>query len=186
MHKIHPPLLIVDVQPAYQAAFRRDLVQDILEHIRTVPREVPVVIVSVNEELSGDSSEDILSFWVDSGMEEALFERVTFIEKEYAFFRGWMDNGVPADEIVATGKKMVDLGLYDSRDMAETDLSECAPSAVDLADCMFMPEALDLGDAYKDAFWHVCGGGTDECLKEVELWMDVVGIDHERIESLTY
>lgn len=181
-----PPLLIVDVQPAYQNAFRVGLVEDILEHIRGLPLEVPVFIVSVNEELSGDTHEDILMFWMDNGMDETLFERVRFIEKDYAYFRGWMDNGVPDDEIVATGKILVDLGLNDSRDLDENLLARCAPSAIELCDCMFMPDPLELDDRYKHVLWHVCGGATNECLKEVELWMDVVGIEHHRIDELTY
>lgn len=182
----HPPLLIVDVQPAYQRAFRRDLVQNILEHINTVPEDVPVFIVSVTHELSGDTPEDVLAFWMDAGMDDATYNRVTFIEKGYAFFRGWMDNGVPDDEIVATGKRLVELGLYDSRDLAEAELAISAPSALALSDCMFLPTPLGLDSRYRNALWHVCGGGTDECLKEVELWMDVVGIEHTRLEDLTY
>lgn len=182
----HPPLLIVDVQPAYKSAFRGGLVQDILEHIATVPDDTPVFIVSVCHELSGDTREDILGFWLDSGMDEAMFDRVTFIEKEYAFFRGWMDNGVPDEEIVATGKRLVELGIYDSRDLAESDLAMYAPSAIDLSDCMFLPTPLGLDSRYHNALWHVCGGGDAECLKEVELWMDVVGIEHTRLDDLTY
>lgn len=182
----NPPLLVVDVQPAYASAFRRHLVRDILVHIKRQPSDTPIVIVSVNEELSGDTPEDIQAFWSDSGMDEETFQRVTFIEKEYAFFRGWMDNGVPDEEIVAIGKRLVDLGLYDSRDLELSEVEQHAPSAIDLADCMFMPHSLELDSSYKKALWHVCGGGSDECLKEVELWMDVVGISHERLSELTY
>lgn len=49
--------------------------------MREVPDDRPIIVVSVNQELSGDDSSDIREFWESYGMEEELFERIAFIEK---------------------------------------------------------------------------------------------------------
>lgn len=180
------PLLVVDFQPAYQKAFTSHLVQEVLKEMRLVPDGVPILVVSVNEELSGDASWAIRDFWESHDMEPELLERVTFLEKPYAFLRGWMDNGVPEDEIVTVLREMRQRRKNDSRDLPEEVIEEHSSRAADLADAVFLPYELESETAYRIPSWRICGGGYNECLRELELWLASCDIEFERLEHLTY
>ena len=95
------PLLVIDFQPAYAKCFGSWMTREVLALMRGMSPAEPIVVVSVNEELSGDDATSIQEFWIEQGMDEELMERVTFLEKPYAFFRSWMDQGVEDHEIVA-------------------------------------------------------------------------------------
>jgi hypothetical protein len=180
------PLLVVDFQPAYKKAFTYNLIQEVLDEMRQVPEGEPILVVSVNEELSGDAPWDIREFWERHGMESELFDRITFLEKPYAFLRGWMDNGVPSDEIVAVLKEMRKRSKNDSRDLPEDVIAELAPCAADMSDAIFLPCEVEHERAYRIPSWRICGGGYHECLRELELWLESRSIDFERLEHLTY
>lgn len=180
------PLIVVDFQPAYQKAFTPRLVQAVLAEMRSVPEGEPILVVSVNEELSGDAPWDIRDFWEGHDMEPELFDRITFLEKPYAFFRGWMDNGVSEDEIIEVLKEMRRRGKTDSRNLPGSVIEELSPRGADLADALFLPGELENEPAYRQPTWRICGGGYQECLREVELWLASRGIDFTRLEYLTY
>jgi hypothetical protein len=180
------PMLVIDVQPAYASAFGKWFTNEVLDQMRKVPADQPLVIVSVNEELSGDTSEGIRDFWEREGMEDELFKRAIFLEKPYAFFRGWMDCGVPHDEIVTVAKELRRRRKYDSRQLPVDVLSELAPAGFDLADPLFLPYELEVESHYRQPTWSICGGGRDECLKEVELWLHSCSIAYNRLDHLTY
>jgi hypothetical protein len=158
----------------------------VLDEMAKVPDGTPIIVVSVNEELSGDEPWGIRDFWENHGMEPELFDRITFLEKPYAFLRGWMDNGVPSDEIVATLKEMRKRGKNDSRCLPEDVIAELAPSAVDLSDAVFLPCEVEHERAYRLPSWRICGGGYSECLRELEIWLESRDIDYDRLEHLTY
>jgi hypothetical protein len=180
------PLLVVDIQPAYAAAFGSRLTDDVLEEMRQVPEGQPIVVVSVNEELSGDDADAIREFWFGQGMDEELFERAIFLEKDYAFFRSWMDLGVPEEEIVTVARELRRRGVYDSRELPEDVLSEIAPGGAALCDALFLPYDLESERHYQQPAWRICGGGRGECLREVELWLDSCSIPYDRLDHLTY
>lgn len=182
------PLLVIDVQPAYCAAHQGwQLARDVLERMELVPADVPVVVVSVNEELSGDTPAAVQEFWLDAGMTDEQFERITFLEKPYAFFRSWMDCGVPESEIVAVAKRLRKRNLYDSRDLPGAILRKLAPRGFELdGDMLGLPYELETEPVYKQPHWDICGGGRDACLHEMELWFDSNGIGYTRLESLIY
>jgi hypothetical protein len=180
------PLIVVDIQPAYQKAFTHHLAQAVLDEMRSVPEGEPIIVVSVNEELSGDAEWNIREFWEGQDMEPELFDRITFLEKPYAFLRGWMDNGVPEDEIVAVLKEMRRRRKTDSRDLPEEDIEEISSRGAELSDPLILPEELEDERAYRGPAWRICGGGYNECLREVELWLASRDIEFERLEHLTY
>lgn len=180
------PLLVIDIQPAYSAGFGRRLTEEVLQEMRQVPANEPIVVVSVNEELSGDNADAIREFWLEQGMDDELFERAVFLEKDYAFFRSWMDLGVPEEEIIAIAREMRRRKVYDSRDLPEDVLADIAPGGADLCDAIFLPYELEIERQYKLPAWRICGGGRGECLREVELWLDSCSISYNRIDHLTY
>lgn len=179
------PFLVVDIQPAFAHAFTDKLVEEVLATMRAVPDGEPIVVLSVNEECSGDTPESVLDFWVEKGMDEALRERVTFLEKDFGFFRGWMGN-TDDFEIVNVARALRSRRVWDSRELPEELLEELAPTAYLGVDCLFLPHELESSPILRQHAWEVCGGGRNECLKEVELWMTSANISHQRIDHLTY
>jgi hypothetical protein len=180
------PMLVVDIQPAYTGGFGGRLTYEVLAEMRQMSEGQPLIILSVNEELSGDGPQAIQEFWEEQGMEEALFERAIFLEKPYAFFRGWMDNGVPDEDIVAVAKELRKQRKSDSRDLPGKVLAKISPVGAVRCDPLFLPYELEIEPRYRQASWRICGGGRDECLKEVELWLDSCNIAYNRIDHLTY
>ena len=180
------PLMVVDVQPGYSSAIMPWMPGAILQAMRQTDEDVPILIVSVNEELTGDTPASIEMFWQDHGMDDELFSRVTFLEKPYAFFRGWMDNGVDEDEIVATVQTLRKHRVGDSRNLDSSLLAEIAPHGHTLASPLYLPWELEEQRAYRQPAWRLCGGARDECLKEVELWLASMCIGFERLDHLVY
>lgn len=179
------PLLVIDIQPAFAGSFGSRLTQEVLREMQQVPDDQPIVVVSANEELSGDDADAIREFWENCGMDEALFERAIFIEKDYGFFRGWMGS-FPDEEIVAVAKELRRRGIYDSRDLPEDVMSELAPEGGGSCDAVFLPYDLEKASHLQQPAWRICGGGRDECLREVEIWLDSCAIAYERMDHLTY
>ncbi|MDO8414835.1 MAG: hypothetical protein Q7S87_01340 [Agitococcus sp.] len=164
------PLMVIDVQPAYASAFGLHYVKSIIEEMRK-SRHRKIVVVSVDEEFSGDSMEDIQVFWARHGMTKALFNRVQFVEKTYGFFRGWMDCGIRDDEIVNTARELRCHQNWDSRNMTVAALERVAPSAVGLVNPLYLPSELESNLVFREPTWNLCGGAAHECLKEMELWL---------------
>lgn len=180
------PLLVVDVQPAYANWMSPRLPTNILAHLRSNPRQ-PVMFISVNEELSGDTESDIQEFWADHGLDEDLASGIRFEFKSYAFLRGWMDNGVADDEIVETCRALRQGGIYDSRDIPAETLTELSAEGAELADPLILPYELEILRCFQPGMTlDICGGGRNECLKEMELWLASLDIRCNRIEHLVY
>jgi len=181
------PLLVIDFQPAYAKCFGSWMTREVLALMRGMSPAEPIVVVSVNEELSGDDATSIQEFWIEQGMDEELRERVTFLEKPYAFFRSWMDQGVEDHEIVAVAQKLRQTGIGDSHELDSEVLAELSQAGADLGhDALFLPWEMERNPCYQRPAWNICGGGRDECLKEVELWLQSCSIEAHRIEHLIY
>lgn len=177
-------LAIIDVQPCYRRG--ADAVRDALVPLLNRGDYANVVFIRANEELSGDTAFDAMDYWVSAGLRTEILDRAAHVEKSYAFFRGWMDYGVADASIVEATQLLRSHNKWDSRalsakqlDAIDTDLPEFDP--------VFRPYELEeVADLFKPLSWALCGGGRNECLKEFELWMDSLGVAHERLEHLVY
>lgn len=193
MQSKNPGLLVIDLQPAYARADQACnhitpwLMSRVIEHIRLLPADAPVNAMFVNEELSGDTLPDIQAFWLEHGADDALIERMDWSEKSYAFLRGWMDNGIDEDDIAATLREMRRRSVWDSRDFAPEELAHICPSGSELCDPLLRDQDVEtLLQRLRGTNWSTCGGGRDECLKEVELVLRSADIRFERLDHLTY
>ncbi len=161
-------LVVVDIQPAHYKHCNRVLgkaVQMMNDHSGRV------FIVFNGEDLGMDSKSDVLEYFHDAGVDEDVLGRAKWIEKGYGFLRSWMDEGVSKSDIVSTIEQMLETKAYDSRDL--DDLPEDVPKD----DPIFLPEEL------VKAFTGVTsptliGGGKDECLAELSILLDGMGVKH--------
>jgi hypothetical protein len=175
-------LLVVDVQPAYAAGC--DIIAaKVAQRINNTVK--PVTIMWVGDGLTRDSEESVREYLREYGARPGRLAEAHFVEKGYAFFRGWMDQGVADDDIIKVGRNMLDNGLYCS-------------DAVDFealygADVPDFPELDNLHHPQFDdtrlrslSSVETCGGGSNECLAEIELWLQMRHLPFKRLDSLVY
>lgn len=181
-------LLLVDLQPAYLGRGSCGLMQRVFEHIDALPEHTPLIAMYVHEELSNNFLEDVQQFWRDQGARDELIDRIQWVEKDYAFLRGWMDNGVDDDTIVSVLRTMQDLRKTDSRELDEGLLEELAPRRPRYDPLIASHYVYDAVRAMRRraSRWFTCGGGLNECLKEVELVLDAQQVNYEQLAHLTY
>jgi len=181
-------LLLVDLQPAYVGRRNVGLMERVLEHINTLPPEAPLMAMYVHDELSTDLLEDVHQFWLDHGADEDLINRIQWVEKDYAFLRGWMDNGVDDETIIGVLQTMQGLRKKDSRDLDDAILEELAPHRPRYDPLIASDYVYDAVRTMKHqaSKWFTCGGGLQECLKEVELVLDAQKVDYAQLAHLTY
>ena len=187
-------LLVVDLQPAYArpsagSTISSHLMRNTLAHISALAEDTPVTVLYVCEELSGDTLLDVHDFWLEHGADEALLQRLNWVEKPYGFLRGWMDNGIDEDDICAVLQELRKRSCWDSRDLDDDTLERLSPDGFALDSPLFRDDAVDklLADALRTGgAWETCGGGQGECLQEVELVLQSGGVPFERLHHLTY
>ncbi len=182
-------VLLVDLQPGYGGGIGRYLMRDVLVELSRLPESVPLYAFYVNEELSGDTLESVQDFWREHGADESLIERIDWREKSYAFFRGWMDNGVASDDIVAVARALRERSLWDSREADEALLTSLSERGAELCDPLWRDENVErLCEELTRLHGPLltAGGGREECLAEVELALDAWNVPFERQNHLTY
>lgn len=178
-------LAIIDVQPCYQQGATS--VRNALIPMLNRGEFDNIVFVRVNEELSGDTEWDAMAYWEEAGLDPDVLANAHHLEKTYAFFRGWMDNGVDDDVIVEVVKCLRSHNEWDTR-MLEPELLDSFDEGLSTrADPLFRPDELESESRlFERKTWTLCGGGRHECLKEFELWLDSLNVSHDRIEHLVY
>lgn len=175
-------LLVVDVQPAY-GSFSDCIAKRVAQRINNTCK--PVLIYWVGEGLTEDTEQDVYDYLRKAGAYRPRLDQATFVEKGYGFYRQWMDNGVPPEMIVNAGIAMNEQGLYSS-------------SQLDL-ESLFGDQAGELprwGDITRPGFndarllacdgFETCGGGREECLAEMELFLQIHHKPYARLEHLVY
>lgn len=143
----------------------------------------------------GMISEEEYKHWLYEQAEitEETMDRAIFYDKGYAFFRYCMDNGLGDDEIADLVKFMLQRDINDSRDMTQEfwqeymelhnnidikDLLEPAQDAINI------PALMDFLQSYNNIV--ICGGGENECLKEVEIALKALNKPYDVYRQYVY
>lgn len=176
-------LVVVDVQPAYHFCCAH-IARDVARRINNTRK--PVVIVWVGEGFTSDTEDDVRHYLHEAGARPSRLAACRYLEKDYGFFRGWMDYGVARETIVSVGTEMMRSGRHDSESL---DLAAfLGPEEVDrlpafdhLRRPCFDNTTLRLLDSVE-----TCGGGENECLAEFELYLAMTGKPYTRLENLVY
>lgn len=188
-------LIVVDIQPEYKKFMPSKLVDNLIRYITEKFDKLHQVLFLYNGEELGMISEDDYKIWlIDNGLEEELVDQCHFFDKGYAFFRNIMNQGFDDDAIGALIQYMIKHKIRDSRDMADVDWdsylrekdSDVAVKEFikDNEDAIYIPELVDFLKPINNIA--LCGGGVDECLKEVEFVLDALKKPYELIKRYSY
>lgn len=187
-------LIIVDVQPEYQDGFNywfREFIRYLNKNYRNFNR---ITMFFNGPELGMIEEHEYRDWWMDNGLDEDVIDYVHFYDKSYAFFRYCMDEGIDEDSIVNLVKFMYDNEINDSRDLTENfwdeyigqygdddirDLLEFSDDAIHIPD--LMSELRNYGNDLT-----ICGGGVNECMKEIEIALLALGKRYNVFDKFTY
>jgi hypothetical protein len=199
------PVIVVDVQPEYCEPG----INDGSEHpicvdiIRFVTKQTGPVLMFVNAEDQGQTADtvaDVKLYWEDTMRELANdyeneqpidWSRFQIVDKGYGYFRSWMDQGVSPAAIIRVIRAMYLNRISDSREFEDID-PELLPRLVGSEwDAWMYHDAIttnwtSIAQLKRFSGAYIVGGGRNECLREVELLMNVFNIRYKRIDSLVY
>ena len=182
-------ILVVDVQPAYRH-YSDSFVHSLCNFLNTQKGSIHVMYNG--EGLTEDSVEDVAEYLLINGLNPAL-ENINFIEKEYGFLRSWIDTGVPDRIIIKVIRSMAQNLVNDSRelDMNTTldpaEIAQLVKLRIDWNDDgIYFPYFLNVPQLKKMSPFYMCGGGRNECLREIELICNAFNIKYRRIDKFIY
>lgn len=185
------PILVVDVQPAYHG-WCGSLVRNIADTLNAT-RRTPISFCWVGQGITNDTEDEVKWYLRDNGVRKGIIENALFIEKDYGFLRDWMDGGVDHAVILETLRHMRANGIHDSDDISAHDMADLLMANSEIG--ASSPGRILSGGCWDDRrvdrllsseHLRICGGGEDECLLEMELWLQSHNVVTERLEHLVY
>lgn len=181
---LHQPLVCIDIQPEYSRMihFTRDLMSFI--NIRN-GRSTLMLVNGEDTGVSSDSISSIREYWEDYGLKRSCYRNLRIKDKGYGYLRSWMDS-VPDDIIIRVIRYMARNKISDSRDISEGSLLKLFNGRDPIYDDPISINWLNFRSIgqYNDCL--LCGGGRDECLREVSLMFDAYGIRYTLMNRFIY
>lgn len=188
-------LVVVDIQPGYHSSchlITEAVVEKINNSIKEDGSSTPVIFFYVGRDLDVDSKDDVIGYLLEHGLEEEKIRHIRFIEKGYGFYRAWMDQGVSEEIILNAAKLMKEEEIYDSRDFEHEHWVTIAGENYQkmyhlFDDNIYYPDfntKLILREDVDN--FELIGGGRQECLKEIELFLKASGKTLTVNEKLCY
>jgi len=187
-------MIVIDVQPFYHN-HHKHIVPRLIEHVNQMTGDVLWFHNGCNVGIE-DTVHEQKMYLLENGMDEDRLDEITFVEKDYAFFRGWMDNGIDEDIIIAAGKYMYKNRINDSRDLEVEDFVKFLPrperdtftdedELYKNEDALHWPD-IDINKLKRYNNAYLVGGGRDECLEEMRLLLEMVGMKYKLLNEFIY
>ena len=189
-------LFSIDIQPEYENSitFIDTYIQYLNENYNTLNS---LTFFFNGENTLGMISENDYRYWLmRNGLSEEVLEYASFYDKGYAFFRYCMDEGIDDEDIVALVKFMMNNNINDSRDITkelwnqfvienEIEQSEARDLLEASDDMINVPDLMDYLKNYYGKIT-LCGGGIDECMKEVEIALMTLDKPYNVLTQFSY
>ena len=187
-------LIIVDVQPEYQSNIGFDvgeMLQNALENYSKI------LVLWNGPDLSMSSRDELVGYYYQSFLDvggtdeefDELLGKCTFYDKGYGFFRDLMDHPCfDEDSVVAIVRYMLDNDVRDIRELTPEDVEQIGIDDLLVDDLegygFFVPDLRDVLPRWSGS--DICGGSVDECLAEVEILAQAMGLRFKRLGDFTY
>lgn len=186
-------LVVVDIQPDYYDGFSyffHDFINFINDNFNSLDR---LTFLFNGPDLGFPSESEYKWWWIENGLNEEIIENSSWFDKGYAFFRYCIDSGIDDEEVVALVKFMINNNINDSKDITEEFWNEFIEEynfsdVRDLLeisdDCINIPELMNELRPMSNIV--VCGGGINECLKEVEIALQALDKPYNVLTKFVY
>lgn len=166
-------VIVVDVQPSYKR-----YIGDVHRYMKYLNKAGPILALYNGPDMGMESKQDILEWWIDNGFDPDKESDITWEEKGYGFFRGWMDTGFDDETITKAVRYMLDTRKYDSRDVKAEDWAKIfdegtVQDIMDADDSIGLPH-INLNILRRFSGASLIGGGCRECLAEVQILLDAL------------
>lgn len=168
--------IICDIQPQYQKCISFNLPEATNWINEGTPENT--IFFFVGPELDCDTKEDVMDFFVEYELKDEFLNQSKWIDKNYAFFRDWMDQGISRDKIVWAVKWMIEEGIYDSRDL-EMEVEDLEEGNI------YLP-SFDFAVLKEFDGAEIIGGGRNECLEELTILLDAMEIKYTINNQFVY
>ena len=177
-------LIIIDVQPAYNN-FINFNIDDFTKWINDSSFD-EIFCLYNGTELGYDDEYRVEDWYYECGLDRDI--NLRFFEKSYGWFRDFMED-VDEETIVTIGKYMIEHDIWDSRHFKKNDIKILKGKGVRYLGSdrvMYIPELKNylVNNIYNDEHITICGGGSDECYKEVSLLLQMM--DYKYSEKMKF
>jgi hypothetical protein len=190
-------LINVDIQPEYLKGIHFNLYQ----WVDMINKHKGKVIFLYNGyDTMGLISEDEYKIWLyELGIKESIvYGSAILYDKGYCYFRSCIDANINDQAIVQLVKFMIENNINDSRyitpnfwkkfinkykddDYSTGELKDLLEMS---DDCINIPNLMDFLRKYNNIL--ICGGGQNECLKEVEIALMALDIPYTSLNEFIY
>lgn len=186
-------LCVVDIQPEYQShiSFLNSFINFLNENYENLANLT--FFYNGYDTLGMISENDYKIWWLENGLDEHIVDNAIFYDKGYAFFRYCIDENIDDNQIVNMIKYMIEKDVNHSRDLdkdfwdefIERYGNEDVRALLEFSDDMInIPDLMDELRKYRGIV--LCGGGINECLKEVEIALNALDISYNLLTKYTY
>jgi len=187
----------VDIQPEYENYITFNLDSFIMFLNKNIDVMNSLTFLYNGKDTLGMVSEPAYRDWLfENGLQEEVLDSAKFYDKGYAFFRYCMDEGIEEEETVNLVKYMIQNNINDSRDINEEmwngfmqqygyDSSTVRDLLESAADMINIPDLMDYLQRFGGKLV-ICGGGINECFKEVEIALTALGKNYNVLTEYTY
>lgn len=191
-------LIVVDIQPLYEDYIKTKFsIIDFGDFINQSKNKILYFYNGKNTIDSDDTDYSIMDWLIgyNDSLENFNWKNVNFYDKGYSFFRDWMDAGVSSNGMKIALRYMYMNRKYDSRDISvdewkkvlpEKDFYAIGDSIEDGGLSIWTPDisVSDLKNEWNGSL--ICGGGENECLKEILLLLSTFNIKYTMVERFIY
>jgi hypothetical protein len=187
----------VDIQPEYESYISFNLDSFIMFLNKNIDVMNSLTFLYNGQDTLGMVSEAEYKDWFyENGLQEEVLASARFMDKGYAYFRFCLDEGADEEEIVNLVKYMIRHNINDSRDIDEemwqgfmTEYEYNTSAVRDLlesaADMIHIPDLMNYLKRFGGKLV-ICGGGINECFKEVEIALTALGKNYNVLTKFTY
>ena len=195
-------LIVVDMQREYNSCIPHWLWNETVNAVRKAKN---ILWYYVDFDIAHTGCNDYSEEYADLidrlnylGLSEYQLNKIEFVPKTYGFLRNKMDIGIDIVDIVSTLNLMKKLNVNDSQDIADKyGLVDSATKRMITAlhnrnvltegedEAIHVPD-FNVDTLFNYRYATMIGGGRDECLAEISIYMKHLGIAHRVDEQLTY
>ena len=179
---------MIDVQPAYEH-YCNKIAGPLCNFLNGQNKPINIMFNGKSSGLTEDDESDVRVYFMEHGLNTDVMDNAKYIDKEYGFFRSWMDVGIPDRLIILTIRKMFQQRVSTSEEVefSEEEIKELDNAYYDWqSDPIYFPDFITINELRQLSPFYMAGGGRDACLREIELICNAFNIPFKRMNDFIY